>query len=392
MPRARLLVACALLACGDDGQCLGPAASDAPSGARVWQQAFTATMYDHGAAVAVDPCSGRVAVGGSLEPHTSNSTSDIWIGVTSHDGEPRWDTRIHEKFDDYARAVAFTADGSLVVAGTSSIGVGPGSNSFAAWLARFTPDGEELWRASLHEADDDMSAYSFDAVTVASDGRIFLAGRKYSYYVDYTVAAAYDPDGARVFFHEGQRDGGEGRLLAAFVLADDAVLYVGGRIVYDTADDLLLLQRYTRDGELESATDHPDVPAPWSAAAIAPDHTSLLLGAGEWLGEVSLTGDLLRELTLSDDESLRAIAVADDAVYIAGGDILGLSKYTPWVRRLDRDFTRVWAYLEDRRGSIEGLALGPTGDVFLAGSLVAPPPAGATDFNNYDVWIARIAR
>lgn len=65
---------------------------------------------------------------------------------------------------------------------------------------------------------------------------------------------------------------------------------------------------------------------------------------------------------------------------------------TPWIARRGRELAPVWERLLDgRRGYLAAVAVGEAGDVFVAGNVEAPPLGEATEFPNYDIWIARIA-
>ena len=59
--------------------------------------------------------------------------------------------------------------------------------------------------------------------------------------------------------------------------------------------------------------------------------------------------------------------------------------------RFDRDLVPVWEHVLDREGEANAVQVGPTGDAFVIGTVMSPPPA-PTISDNRDIWIARFAR
>lgn len=383
----------ALVACGEDErECLTPAAvsSGEPSGALVWQEAFHATESDFGLTIAVDPCDGRVAVGGRLDPHVINATSDIWIGALSHAGEPLWDWRIHELFSEAAGAVAFDGDGSLLVAGASEIGPYIGSDIDAGWLARFDAHGAESWRAHLEKTEEERDvSYQFADVAVAPDGRIFVAGARKVLYGFDALAAAYDSAGELLWTVIRDEYPSSSALSAVSVLPGGDVLFAGVYGAPVTGESSLLLRRFSADGEL---LDERIVAGAWRlgrGGAFTP--TSLVLFDRERLVEMAFDGQVLREAALTDEPNDLALG-RDGDVYLVGSRGVGGTELVPSVTRLDSDLKPVWEYVHDRPGWAIAVTAGPSGDAFVTGLVEAPPIGGASNFRNHDIWIARFAR
>lgn len=380
-----------LLACDGSRECLTPAAADsgAPSGAVVWQEAFTATESDIGKAIAVDACDGRVAVGGSVRPRVVNGDADLWIGALSHAGEPLWDTRIHERFDEAAGAVRFDADGALLVAGVSQVGSYDGSDIDAGWLARFEAPGGESWRVRLEETAEERDvSYRFAAVAVAPDGRIFVAGARVRLYDSSALAAGYDFAGELLWTAVLEDDSSSSELTAVAVLPGGEVLFVGNHYVPATDASSLLQRRFSADGGL---LDERLVAGtgPVNAAEFTP--SSLVVADRGRVVELGFDGRVLREAGLVEGPNDLALGLGGD-VYLVGDRNLGGSEWFPCVTRLDRDFARVWEYVHARPGLARSVAVGPSGDAFVTGRVEAPPVDGASELPNYDVWIARFAR
>lgn len=391
-----LLLGCLLSACSDDPDCPACEITDAEPGEVAWQEAFHARFDDHAWAIAVDPVRGHVAVAGGLGGYDQSETDDIWIGLLSHGGTPQWDTTIHEIYDDYASAVAFDESGALWVAGATDLGPYVGSDNRAGWLGRFTPRGAESWRVRHAEEGDDPdgNSFGFRAVVVAPDGRAFVAGTRTQTYSSTAVAAAYGNDGVLAWTSVRDDSDGSSDLQAVFVLPSTDVLFVGGQHATGGATGrTLLMQRFTRDGGLVSEHNVPGLQAFTDAFALRPDGDTLVVRTAAALVEVSVDGDVLREVAFDegDDPSAAAVGIDGD-VFVVGARRLGMAPARPWVARFDREFTKVWDYEADRAGSARAVAVGPNGDVFVAGDVEAPPTGGASDFTNEDIWIARLAR
>ncbi len=389
-----------LAACQEaDSECLTVAASTRP-GELVWEEAFTAKSGDSGRAIAVDRCSGRVAVGGAIDAHDIVG-SDIWLGALSHDGEPIWDRAIHEKFSEHVSALAFDGDGSLLVAGTTDLGPYTGSNHRAGWLGRFDEEFAEQWR--VHGlADDEDDSLRFGPLALAGDGRMFLAGRRATKFdpAGVAFAEARDPEGALLWRHDHGGEDGSTRIDDILVLPDGDVVLVGSsRSLGAEPEPALLVLRLTADGETVSEQRWTELPGSGRSAALSADGGSIMVVTGGWLGELALDGALRREAWLADAHHPHDVAVGVEGdVYVVGRQgmefITGIPDFgvgKPWVTRFDRDLVPVWEHVLDREGEANAVQVGPTGDAFVIGTVMSPPPA-PTISDNRDIWIARFAR
>lgn len=156
-----------LLACDGSRECLTPAAADsgAPSGAVVWQEAFTATESDIGKAIAVDACDGRVAVGGSVRPRVVNGDADLWIGALSlgFDGRVLREAGLVEGPNDLALGLG----GDVYLVGDRNLG---GSEWFPC-VTRLDRDFARVWEY-VH-ARPGLAR----SVAVGPSGDAFVTGR-----------------------------------------------------------------------------------------------------------------------------------------------------------------------------------------------------------------------
>ena len=89
-----------------------------------------------------------------------------------------------------------------------------------------------------------------------------------------------------------------------------------------------------------------------------------------WLARVNIDGDPVWQLERDHrfDDQGTGVAIAPEGGLIS----LGNSDSGPL----------------DRIGIVQALAVGPSGDAYLAGVLDAPPPEPGED--NVDIWIARV--
>mgnify|MGYP003455814964 CR=1 FL=1 len=163
------------------------------------------TAADRAYAVTPDGAGGAYLAGytsGSLPGHTSAGDKDAALVHVNGDGTVAWSAGFGGAGEDKAYAVAAAPDGTVVVAGSSS-GAMPGATaagSLDAWVAGFSPDGEQLW---LHQYGTDASD-QFQAAVGTPDGVIVagytggsLAGASAG--ASDMVAMAFTSDGEQVW-------------------------------------------------------------------------------------------------------------------------------------------------------------------------------------------------
>jgi hypothetical protein len=388
-----VVIASVLASCEADAPCPACEVTLEDPGTVVWHEAFNAEYDDVPNAIAVDAASGLVAVGGSVgEPHLVG-THDLWVGVLSHGGEPQWDARIHERFDETANAVAFDSSGTLWIAGRTAVGPYVGSDATGGWLGRFSSSGAEMWRARLEEmGDDDGIRLSFRSVAVGHEGRAFVGGTRYGISDNTAVAAAYDDDGRPAWTYVRDDVDGDSYVLSVFSRADDEAVFVGAALASGESQLGMLVLRMSAAGERLSERIVGDL-SPHSVGLIrAGDSDALAMTTSDSLVVVSLEGERLREVAFEPDEDPAELAVAEDGgVFVVGNRTTGEGQIAPWAARYDAELTKVWDFVGEDGGELSGVAVGPNGDVFVTGRIVAPPFGGASDFTNYDIWMARIA-
>jgi outer membrane protein assembly factor BamB len=370
-------------ACADE-PCLDAeahAASGFAPGELVWEQLFEARTDDAALDLAVDRCTGELAVTGQLWTNEWQQTMDLWVARLDHQGTPRWDLFMHHRWDDVGSAVAFADDGSNIVAGTSEFGPYPGSAVRAGWLGRFDPEGRERWYLRL-----ELDKYNtwFSALAVDGD-RIYVASRHLHEHLwdESAFARAYDGDGKLLWVHE---DIGLANPEAVFVLDDGDPLFVAN------PDKGILLLRLSPDGELRDRTSITEHWITAGAAALTPERELVMANStnDSSILKLELDGTLVWELALDTDEHPYDLDVAaDGAIYVAGYDGENNLVGRPWVAVLEPDGSRRWSTTLERTGIARTTAIGPFGDLFAAGHVEAAPAAPGED--NDDIWIARFA-
>lgn len=374
------LTAVALMSgCTDSRECIAGEARVGPtvaSGEMVWEQLFTGLSHDAVDGLAVDPCSGDVGVTGRLWTNKwIPEQRNLWVARLDHDGTPRWDHSVHYKWDDYGLAVAFAADGSMIVAGVSQVGRYPGTAVNAGWLARYDPEGRRRWRVRDELEDEQVS---FEVLAVDGD-RIFVAGG----WGSTGSARAYDLDGELQWIH--QDDNLSFRFtIGAFVLADGDPLFISNR------NKSLILLRLARDGGFLERVLVPELETSTRTVTLTPDQRLLIAHQGS-IWEIALDGTIRSEIVLEREAHLGLIrfeVAADGTIYVAGSD-LSNDEPQPWVAVFEPDGSLRWSTVVDRSGRARYVAIGPLGDLFAAGYVEAQP--AAPDERNHDLWFARFA-
>jgi hypothetical protein len=202
------------------------------AGKLMFTQQLGASRAASGFALAVS-ADGKVAVAGAVEGALSGTTAkgaaDSFVSVFEADGTERRTARRGASANDEARALAFTSDGKLIVAGKAEsalngqIALG-GSD---AYVRGYSAGGAELFTRQFGTGRDDAAtalmvrddgAGGFEIVTGGvEDNRGVL--RRFTYSTDAGFAAGAVRDIG--YFHGGAVNA---------IAADGASLYVGGEI------------------------------------------------------------------------------------------------------------------------------------------------------------------
>ncbi|MCU0882206.1 MAG: hypothetical protein MUF14_06020 [Hyphomonadaceae bacterium] len=135
------------------------------NGAVVWTRPLGAGASASGTSVALAP-DGRIAIAGHVDGKLENSTAvtgdgrDAYVAVFDSEGRDLWFHQKGASRNDSASSVAFAADGTLYLAGTSteSYGGAESRGGTDAWVQAFDATGVVSWTQSFGGAGDDTPA------------------------------------------------------------------------------------------------------------------------------------------------------------------------------------------------------------------------------------------
>ncbi len=138
-------------------------------GARRWERTVGGPANDRARALAADGRGGVVAAGFSGSAGAGGR--DIWVVALDGAGERRWERRFGGPDHDMAYAVATDGSGGAVVAGYVLAGP-PAARDFDWRVIALDRDGEVRWDAQLDRTPFDLAT----AVAVTADGGAIVAG------------------------------------------------------------------------------------------------------------------------------------------------------------------------------------------------------------------------
>ena len=342
-----------LVAAGDSFSFQSP---DAFAIARYNANGSLDTGFDADGKVRTDFGSGGIARGMRLQPDGKIVAAGVSAGAfalarynsngsldTGFDGDGTLTTKLTSEWADFTGGAVRQPDGKLVVAGSTALegrGYGPSPLDFA--VARYNADGSldaGFGDGGLVTTDfrtgGESSRDSGEAVALAPDGKIVVAGSSFSVFTrDTSVAIArYNPDGTLDTSFSS-----DGRLTAGLSdTATAAVVQADGKIVVaDSGASSDRLLRYTADGSFDTAFAQSGFEA--SALALQPD--GRIVEAGQDFNggtaefdfavarhnadgslDSSFDGDGKQTTDIGGNDAARAVAVQSDGkVVVAGND------------------------------------------------------------------------
>lgn len=385
---------------GDESSSGEPACSDDCPPTPAW----TVKVPGEAHALALDPL-GDFVVAGDRPQANNAALTDVWAAKFAvQDGEQLWETRHNgdQKGEDFARDVAFAADGSVVVVGGSQEVMG---RRIDLWVGRLAGDTGELVSASNlmtgHWNGDDVRADEWvEGVAIDANGGLALVGSRCPGECEVPDAwiGRFDATGESLW--------GEPMLpistgsFRGLLLADDA-LWPFGTDGYDASPSpwRTLIRRLDADGA-GTWSALPDPPGPDQpsvvvvAAALAGDGALWAVGRevsvgaergflrcyhpdrGDW-PIAELHGDAL-------DGSLAAVVLTDAGAPIVAGSVGSGSTRQLWLARYSGELEPVWRIDEPAEEVQEarGLARDADGGLVVVGvSLPDRAPA--------ETWLRR---
>ncbi|HET9231855.1 MAG TPA: hypothetical protein VFO00_11250 [Vitreimonas sp.] len=294
------------------------------AGKLLFMQQLGVAQSASGFALAVS-ADGKVAVAGSVEGALTNTTAkggaDSFVTLFEADGTESWTARRGATSNDEARAMAFTSDGKLIVAGKTESAL---SGQIAAggadgYVRGYSATGSELFTRQFGTARDDAAtalmvrddgAGGFEIVTGGvEDNRGVLRRFTYSASTGFAAGATRDIG----YFHGGAINA---------IAADGASLYVGGEV----------------------GADRLTVGAAARGAVAGKEGFVARLDAGL----VSNALDRTTYVGSPQDDAVRAISIVGGTIYAAGvtGGVLagsgGSALKSGFLTRLDADGNMAW--------------------------------------------------
>ncbi len=279
-----------------------------------------------GFSLAVSADGRRVAVAGAVEGALSNAAADkggadSFVTMFDKDGKELWTARRGGAANDEARAIAFAADGSLYVAGTTEAALGSqiALGAADAYVRGYSAAGVELFTRQFGTGGTDAATALLVRGDVAGGVEIVTGGvennrgvvRRFTYSTNAGIATGASRDIG--YFYQGAING---------LAADGASLYVGGAV---GADRLTL-------------------GAPARGAVAGKEGFVARLD----VGLVSTALDRTTYLGSAQDDAVTGLAIVDGAVYAAGssgGVIAGAGapkSSAGFLSRLDENGDAAW--------------------------------------------------
>jgi uncharacterized delta-60 repeat protein len=230
-----------------------------PDGVLLWSKTLGGVGYDAFSGVAVAADGAIIAAGFTAATNRGSScdtdSGDALLARFSPDGELVWTQILGGCAAEELSAVTVAANGDLIAAGYTESTDGdfaPSKGAYDALAARFSPDGELLWSQTVGMGDD-----AFWAVAVTADGGIITAGSTddASLGSGRALVARFSPDGELLW---SQIPGGRGydAFWAVAATADGGVIacgsteYTGGDSASLDSAGRALVARFSPDGEL----------------------------------------------------------------------------------------------------------------------------------------------
>ncbi len=144
-------------------------------GNQLWLQQFGTPDYDWSWDAAVDSEDNLYLTGWTLGDlgGASAGSYDGWVAKYDPSGEQQWVKQFGTAGDDTARSIDFDDSGNFYLTGYSDADFG-GSNagSYDTWVAKYDPDGNQLWKQQFGTAQIDNP---FD-LTVDNTGQVLVTG------------------------------------------------------------------------------------------------------------------------------------------------------------------------------------------------------------------------
>ena len=147
-----------------------------------WKRQIGTSAYDYSNSVAVDNA-GNLYIAGRTSGNlagTNSGSYDAWVSKYNSSGIQLWKQQIGTSGYDAANGVAVDNAGNTYITGWTDGSFNNNNVNRDAWLAKYNSSGNQVWKKQLGVLATTTSA-GYDiangAVTVSSDGSIYITGR-----------------------------------------------------------------------------------------------------------------------------------------------------------------------------------------------------------------------
>ncbi len=194
-------------------------------GQMVWSRTLGAATSAEGLALAVSD-DGKIAITGKtsdeLITNAIGGGDDTFVTMYDADGIEQWTRQRGSTYDDQGNSIAFAADGSLVIGGTTAGSMTEDllTGGKDAFIEKLDADGNQLWLRQFGTTEND----SVKEVKVADDGSVIVASIENGEAILRRYASGTD-DPADWTHSLGNLNGGD---IGALEIADDGTIYLGG--------------------------------------------------------------------------------------------------------------------------------------------------------------------
>ena len=200
------------------------------NGNQVWAKQIGTPEEDHSYAIAVDNQGNAYLAGytqGNLfAPNAGNW--DAWIAKYDRNGNQIWGQQLGTPSEDQAKGIATDSQGNIYLTGWTEGAMSENQGSFDAWMAKYDPNGNQLWIQQLGSAGSEGAL----DLTIDSEDRIYLTGNTWGDLASPNAgnndawAAEYNSDGNLLW---KRQLGSAGEDLAFGVaVGEPGKLYIGG--------------------------------------------------------------------------------------------------------------------------------------------------------------------
>jgi len=200
------------------------------NGNQLWAKQIGTPEEDHSYAIAVDNQGNAYLAGytqGNLfAPNAGNW--DAWIAKYDRNGNQIWAQQLGTPSEDQAKGIATDSQGNIYLTGWTEGAMSENQGSFDAWIAKYDPNGNQLWMQQLGSAGSEGAL----DLTIDSEDRIYLTGNTWGDLASPNAgnndawAAEYNSDGNLLWKRQLGTAGED--LAFGVAVGEPGKLYIGG--------------------------------------------------------------------------------------------------------------------------------------------------------------------